>query len=123
MHRDVFWRIDADAHLIPFQPQDRDRLVVTDHHGIADPPCENQHPHALPRRFDPRQRPGLGDPLTAQDSAAAAELLSTIVVALLPGLDRQLWDTSANAPYALHEWRKYGGVVDCRVILRPTARP
>src|SRR5688572_9444212 len=34
MNRDVLRRVDADAHLVSFDPKDRDGDIVADHHGL-----------------------------------------------------------------------------------------
>ena len=49
VHGDVLRSIDADAHLVPFDPQNRDGHVVTNHDGLADTSCKNEHlPYPLP---------------------------------------------------------------------------
>src|SRR6516164_3239359 len=35
VHGDMLRRIDSDAHLVPFDPQNRDGHVVTNHDGLA----------------------------------------------------------------------------------------
>src|SRR5215469_9916714 len=40
---DALRRIDADPHLIAFDPEDRDRHVVPDHYRLADSAREDKH--------------------------------------------------------------------------------
>src|ERR1700761_407721 len=43
MHRDVLRGVDPDANLVPFDPQDSDGNLVSDHHRLADSSRQYQH--------------------------------------------------------------------------------
>src|SRR5690348_12493862 len=43
MHRDVLWRVDANAHLVALDSEDGHRHGITDHQGFTDAASQDQH--------------------------------------------------------------------------------
>src|SRR5580704_16270361 len=43
MDGDILRRVDADPDLVSFDPQNRDGHIISDHDGLDDAPCENEH--------------------------------------------------------------------------------
>src|SRR5574337_503246 len=62
MHRDILGRSDANAHLVAFDAQHRDRYLVADHQGFPHSASQNQHDRTpLPGTIGPET--GLRVPL------------------------------------------------------------
>jgi hypothetical protein len=47
VHGNLFWRVNANAHLITFNAQHGDSDFVTHHQGLSDPSSQNQHSFLL----------------------------------------------------------------------------
>jgi hypothetical protein len=59
MHRQLLRRADADPHLAASHGQHGDGDIVSDHHGLPNPPRQNEHVasmHPVPGAFLPKFR-------------------------------------------------------------------